>query len=316
MTQNHVLYRKPSLMREIIRHRTLLLMLLPSFLCFAIFRYGPILGISVAFFDFRAKVGQTFFESIFSSPFVGLDHFRDFLTSMNGLRVLRNTIIISLSKLVFGFPAPIVLALMLNEVRSQKYKRTVQTISYLPHFISWVVLAGILRILLSPDFGLTVPVFQALGIPIINFIGDSRYFVGLLVLSDIWQGVGWGSVIYLAALAGLDPEQYEAARIDGASRYQQLLNITLPGLIPTIVVMLILRTGGILDAGFDQIFNMQNAAVLSTSDILDTHIYYAGIRDMRFGYTTAVGMFKSVIGLLMVFGTNAFAKRFGESGIM
>lgn len=305
-----------QLLHDIYRYRVLFLMLLPSFLCFAIFRYGPIFGISIAFFDFRAKVGQTFFESIFNSPFIGLRNFTDFLTSMNGLRVLRNTVVISLSKLVFGFPAPIILALFLNEVRSSKFKLVVQTISYLPHFISWVVLAGIMRMLLSPDFGLIVPVFQALNIPVINFLGDSRYFVGLLVISDIWQGVGWGSVIYLAALSGLDPEQYEASTIDGASRFRQLLHITLPGIAPTIVIMLILRTGGILDAGFDQVFNLQNAAVMSTSDILDTHIYYAGIRDMRFGYTSAVGLFKSVIGLMMVIGTNFIAKKMGEDGIL
>jgi putative aldouronate transport system permease protein len=170
--------------------------------------------------------------------------------------------------------------------------------------------------LLSPDFGLIVPVFRFLGIEVVNFLGDTRYFRALLVVSDIWQGIGWGSVIYLAALSGLDPQLYEAATIDGAGRFRQLLAITLPGIASTIVVMLILRTGAILDAGFDQVFNLQNAAVLSVSDILDTHIYSAGILNARFSYTTAVGMFKSVFGFLMVVTTNFVARRLGQQGIM
>jgi putative aldouronate transport system permease protein len=299
-----------------VKHRVLLLMVLPAFLYFLIFRYGPIAGVSIAFLDFRAKVGQSFFQSLLSSRWMGLENFREFLASRTGLQILGNTLLISLYKIVFGFPAPIVLALLLNEVRASSFKRVVQTITYLPHFVSWVILAGILRMLLSPDFGLIVPVFRFLGVEVINVIGDSRYFRGLLVVSDIWQGVGWGSVIYLAALSGLDPQLYEAATIDGAGRWRQLVAITLPGIASTIVVMLILRTGAILDAGFDQVFNLQNAAVLSVSDILDTHTYSAGIQHARFSYTTAVGMFKSVFGFLMVVATNFVAKRFGQQGIM
>jgi putative aldouronate transport system permease protein len=310
------LERSRELWKQLVKHRVLLLMVLPAFLYFLVFRYGPILGISIAFLDFKAKVGQTFFQSVTRSRWVGLGNFRDFLDSMTGLQILRNTVLISLYKIVFGFPAPIVLALLLNEVRVSSFKRVVQTITYLPHFVSWVILAGIMRMLLSPDFGLIVPVFRFLGIEVINFIGDARYFRGLLVVSDIWQGVGWGSVIYLAALSGLDPQLYEAATIDGASRFRQLLAITLPGIASTIVVMLILRTGTILDAGFDQVFNLQNAAVLSVSDILDTHIYSAGIQNARFSYTTAVGMFKSVFGFLMVIATNFVARRLGQQGIM
>jgi putative aldouronate transport system permease protein len=305
-----------SLWREIIRHRMLLLMVLPAFVYFLVFRYGPILGISIAFLDFKARVGRTFLQSILSSQWVGLGNFKEFLTSRTGVQIFGNTLLISLYKIAFGFPAPIVLALLLNEVHGSAFKRIVQTITYLPHFISWVILAGIIRMLLSPDFGLIVPVFRFLNIEVINFVGDSRYFRGLLVVSDIWQGVGWGSVIYLAALSTLDPQLYEAATIDGANRARQLLAITLPGIAPTIVVMLILRTGAILDAGFDQVFNLQNAAVLSVGDILDTHIYAAGIQQARFSYTTAVGMFKSVFGFLMVLSTNFVAKRLGQQGIM
>jgi putative aldouronate transport system permease protein len=291
-------------------------MVLPAFVYLIVFRYGPIAGVSIAFIDFKARIGQSFFQSILNSRFVGLEFFKEFLTSMTGIQILRNTIVISLYKIVFGFPAPIILALLLNEVRNPLFKRVVQTITYLPHFISWVILAGIIRMMLSPDFGVIVPVFRALGIPVINFLGDTSYFRGLLVATDIWQGVGWGSIIYLAALSGLDPQLYEAASIDGAGRWRQLLAITLPGIASTIVIMLILRTGTILDAGFDQVFNLQNAAVLSVSDIIDTHIYTKGIQDARFSYTTAVGLFKSVFGLSMVVLTNFIAKRSGQQGIL
>jgi putative aldouronate transport system permease protein len=304
------------LLQEIRRHRTLLLMVLPALLYFVIFRYGPILGISIAFVDFKARVGQGFIQSVLRSPWVGLGNFHDFLTSRAGLQILANTLLISLYKIVFGFPAPIILALLLNEVRNAAFKRVVQSITYLPHFISWVVLAGIFRMLLSPDFGLTAALSRSVGFPALNLLGDTRYFRGLLVVSDIWQGIGWGSIIYLAALAGLDPQLYEAATIDGAGRMRQLWAITLPGIASAIVVMLILRTGSILDAGFDQVFNLQNDAVRSVSDILDTHIYRAGIQEARFSYTTAVGMFKSVFGLLMVLGMNYLARRFGQKGIL
>lgn len=308
--------RKDTLLARIVRRRVLLLMVLPAFIYLIVFRYGPIAGISIAFIDFKAKIGQSFFQSILSSRFVGFEFFHEFLTSMTGLQVLKNTILISLYKILIGFPAPIILALLLNEVRNPFFKRVIQTITYLPHFISWVILAGIIRMMLSPDFGFIVPIFNALGIPVINFLGDSSYFRGLLVVTDIWQGVGWGSIIYLAALAGLDPQLYEAASIDGAGRWRQLFAVTLPGIASTIVIMFILRTGTILDAGFDQIFNLQNAAVLSVSDIIDTHIYAKGIQDAQFSYTTAVGLFKSVFGLSMVLLTNFVARRTGQQGII
>ncbi|MDL2318146.1 ABC transporter permease subunit [Eubacteriales bacterium OttesenSCG-928-A19] len=302
--------------RQVVKHSNLLLMLLPAFLTFLIFRYGAMLGISVAFVDYKARVGQSFFQSILSSPFVGFKHFEAFFTSMNGLQVLRNTVLISLYKILFGFPAPILLAILLNEIRNNRFKRVVQTITYLPHFISWVVLGGILRMLLSPDFGVLVPVFRALNVPVINFLGDSAYFRSLLVVSDIWVDVGWGSIIYLAALTAIDPQLYEAAVIDGASRFQRIWHITLPCLFPTIAVMLILRTGTFMDAGFDQVFNLYNNSVRSVSEILDTYVYQKGIIDSKFSFSTAVGLFKSVIGFGMVLITNQLAKAMGQEGIM
>jgi putative aldouronate transport system permease protein len=315
--ENRVLRpKKKSLISEIWKYRTLMLMLLPTLIYFIVFRYGPIFGIVIGFQDFTPQAGRSFIGSILDSKFVGFKHFKDFFTSLTGMQVLKNTIIISFYKIVFGFPAPIILALLLNEMRNAGFKRIFQTISYLPHFISWVILAGILRIVFSPDYGLIVPVFNALNIPVINFLGDSRYFRGLLVGTDIWQSIGWGSIIYLAAITNVDADLYEAARIDGAGRFKQLIHITLPAISATIVVMLILRTGSILNAGFDQAFNLYNPAVYEVGDIIDTHVFRAGIERMRFSYTTAVGIFQSFVGFIMVMATNFIAKKLGQEGIV
>ena len=302
--------------RSVVQHRVLLLMLLPAFLYFIVFRYGSIAGISIAFVDFKPKVGQTYLQSILNAPFVGLKYFSEFLTSRLGREVLNNTIVISFYKILFGFPAPILLALLLNELSAEKYKRTVQTITYMPHFISWVILAGIVRMVLSPDFGLLLPVFRALGMEPINFYGSSKYFRGLLVVTDIWREIGWGSIIYLAALSGLDPQLFEAARIDGAGRMRQVWHVTLPGIASTVVIMLILRMGTVMDAGFDQVFNLQNSAVLSVSEIIDTYIYKKGILESKFSFSAAIGVFKSAIGLVLVLATNFLAKRMGQEGIV
>lgn len=307
--------RKKGLAQQIFKYRSLMLMLLPTVLLFLVFRYGPILGLVVAFKEFRPQAGASFIQAILDSPWVGLKHFEDFFGSTSGLQVFFNTLIISTLKIVFGFPAPIILAVMLNEVRSRIFKRTVQTISYLPHFISWVILAGIIRFVFSPDYGLVVPVFNALNVDPINFLGDSSFFRALLVTTDIWAGVGWGSVVYLAALAGVNPELYESAIIDGAGRFKQLIYITLPSISSTIVVMLILRTGRILNAGFDQVFNLYNPGVYSVGDILDTYVLRQGLQLFQFSYSTAVGFFQSLAGFLLVLLTNFIAKRFNEEGI-
>ena len=258
--------------RACCKHHNLLLMLLPALLTFLIFRYGAMVGISMAFVDYKAKIGQSFMENIMSSPWVGLKFFKQFLGSMNGMQILGNTIIISLYKIIFGFPAPILLAILLNEISNQKFKRVTQTLTYLPHFISWVVLAGILRMVLSPDYGITVTISRFFGTTPINFLGEKKYFRGLLVLTEICREVGWGSIIYLAALTSIDPTLYEAAVLDGANRFQRICHVTIPCIVPTIVVMLILRTGTIMDAGFDQVYNMYNNSVRSVSEILDTYM--------------------------------------------
>ena len=228
-----------------------------------------------------------------------------------------NTLTISALKLLFGFPSPIILALMLNEVRHGGYKKAVQTVSYLPHFLSWVVLAGMFQQLLSPNNGAVNAVLQKyFGFKnAIYFLGDNRYFRGTLIVTDIWKNVGWSSILYLATIAGIDPALYEAATVDGASRFQCTRYITLPSLAPTIVVMLILNVGSIMDAGFDQVFNLYNPAVYQTGDIIDTYVYRYGLGDMKYSLATAVGLFKNIIAFVLVLTTNLIAKRISGSGI-
>ena len=309
-------YKKIPLYRQIWKYRLILLMLLPAFLYFIIFRYGPMIGLLIAFQDYTPRIGQSFMMAIINGKWVGLKHFIFFFTNISALNALRNTIVISLYKLFIGFPAPIILAILLNEIKNLSFKKVVQTISYLPHFMSWVVLAGILRVIFSPDYGAILPVFVKIGIPPINFLGDSRYFRAMLVISDIWQTVGWGSVIYLAALSSLDIALYESAKIDGASRLQQFWAITLPGIAPTIIIMFILRIGLILNAGFDQIFNLQNSAVNNVGDIIDTFVYRAGLLRAQYSYSTAIGLFKSLTGFVLVLVTNRVVKYFGHEGII
>jgi putative aldouronate transport system permease protein len=297
------------------RYRQLMLMLLPTLAYFIVFRYGPITGIVIAFQDFIPRVGRGFFQSILESEWVGFDNFTRFIHSMNGVQIVINTILISLYKIIFGFPAPIILAILLNEIRNDKFKKVTQTICYLPHFISWVILAGIIRIMISPDYGILIPVFKALNMDVINFLGEPALFRSLLVTTDIYQSIGWGSIIYLAAISGIDHELYEAAAIDGAGKMKKLLYITLPSISSTIVVMFILRIGKILSAGFDQVFNLYNPAVYQVADIIDTYIYRVGLVQAQFSYTAAIGFFQALIGFSLVLTTNFIAKRTGQEGI-
>ncbi len=306
-----LLRRAAKSFRGYITHYELVLMFLPVLAYFILFRYVPMYGITLAFKKFNLAKG------ILGSPWVGLDNFTTLFATQTFLRAIRNTVIISLQRLVFGFPMPILLALMINEVRHLKFKKVVQTVSYLPHFLSWVILAGLFLQMLSPStgpvnhiltqwFGVRDPIF---------FLGDNAYFRGTLIVTDIWKGMGWGSVLYLATIAGIDTSLYEAAVMDGASRMQRILYITLPCLIPTISILLILNVGGILDAGFDQIFNMYNEAVYETGDIIDTYVYRVGLGQMRYSQGTAVGLFKNVIGFFLVILTNKISQRINGNGV-
>ena len=292
------------------------LMLMPALVYFIIFRYGSMFGLLIAFQDYKPMIGKGFYETIFSGKWVGFKHFEVFFQNPKGLQVVSNTIIISLYKLLIGFPAPIILALLLNEIKNERFKKTVQTISYLPHFMSWVILAGVLRVIFSPDYGVIIPIMKALNMEPVNLLGDDRYFRGMLVASEIWQNVGWDSVIYLAALSSLDMTLYEAARIDGANRFQQLRYITLPSIATTIIIMFILRIGLIMNAGFDQVFNLYNAAVYNVGDIIDTFVYRVGLTQAQFSYTAAIGFFKSLVGFLLVLITSRVVRRMGYDSII
>ena len=293
------------------KHWALCLMALPAIVYFIIFKYVPMAGVTMAFKDFKIGLG------IWNSPWVGFKHFESAFASPMFTRAVYNTIIISSLQIIIGFPMPIIFALLLNEMRSMQIKKLVQTVSYLPHFISWVVFAGILTRLLSPTNGainyILVNVFKFEN-PI-YFLGDNAYFRGTLIVTSMWKEIGWGSVLYIAAISGISPELYEAAICDGASRWQRCLYITLPSIIPTITIMLILRVGSIMDAGFDQVFNLYNSAVYKTGDIIDTFVYRKGIGDMKYSFSAAVGLFKNAIGFVLVVGTNFITKKLNGSGI-
>ena len=289
--------------RKYLDNYELLLLFLPTFLCLLFFIYIPIGGVVMAFKDYKVSMA-----SIWEAPWVGLKHFEKLFTSLSFKPVMGNTIKISLLRLLFGFPAPVIFALMLNELRGT-YKKISQTISYLPHFLSWVILYGVFVQFLSPTSGPLNEIIKRLGGKSIYFLGSKTWFVPTIIVTGIWQSMGWGSVVYLAAIAGISVEQYESAVIDGATRFQKMVHITLPSILPTVVIMLIMQTGNILNAGFDQIFNMYNDAVLSVADILDTYVYRQGLQNMNYSFSTAVGLLKNVIGFAMVLGTNFIVRR-------
>lgn len=290
-------------------HWDLLAMLLPVVIYYVVFSYIPMAGIVIAFKDYKLLSG------IFGSKWVGLRNFQTLFNTPSFFEVLRNTVVISISKLVFGFPAPIILAILLNELRGSTFKRTVQTISYLPHFLSWVVLAGIFIQFLSPSTGPINVLLSQMGGEPIYFLGMKSTFVPTIVVTHIWQSIGWGSIIYLAAISGISPELYESAMLDGASRLQRIRYITFPSILPTVTVLFILSMGSILNAGFDQIFNLYNEAVYSVADIIDTYVYRRGLTGLQYSFASAVGLFKNLIGFAFVFGTNLIARRLGESSL-
>lgn len=304
-------YNKKKLSTRIFNMRHYYVLLLPVVVYFAIFHYWPMYGVQIAFKDY------TFAGGIMGSPWVGFKHFQRMFTTVAFMDSVRNTIILSLMRLVIAFPAPIIFALLLNELRSMKFKRTVQTISYLPYFISWVILGGILREVLSPSRGIINYIIQLFGGQPVHFLAETSWFRWILVISGIWQSVGYGAIIYLAAIAGIPTEQYEAARIDGANRLQMALRITLPSLAPTIVIMFIMALGGILNGGFDQVFNLTNAAVTKVADIIDTYVYRAGLVDFQYSFSAAVGLFKNVIGFVLVLGSDRIIRKIsgGEYGL-
>lgn len=296
--------------RQYKKNKALFLLLAPVLIWYTVFHYGPMYGIQLAFKDFYVMKG------IADSPWVGLKHFHYmFAMSPDFWKIIKNTLVISFYQIVFGFPAPIILALLFNEVRLTVFKKVAQTISYLPHFLSWIVLGGIMINLLSPESGVVNYFIKELGFKPIYFLGDESWFRFTLVVSAIWKEVGWGMIIYLAALAGIDQQLYEAAVIDGANRWKQTLHITIPSILPVITILLILRVGHILDAGFDQIFTLYTPAVYDVADVLDTYVYRVGLQNAQYSLTTAVGIFKNVVALILVLSANYIVKKLGQEGI-
>ena len=275
-----------------------------------IFHYLPIYGILMAFKNYKFNLG------ILGSPWNNFAHFRDFFQDPFFARLIRNTVVISGLKLIFAFPAPILLAILINEIRITGLKRLIQSISYLPHFMSWVVLAGIIMEIMSPQRGLPAfigPLFGATKIP--NLMMDRSFFRPLLVVTHIWQSAGWGSIVYLAAISAIDPELYDVAALDGAGRIRIAWHITVPSIVPVITVLFILQIGRLLNAGFDQIFNLYNPIVYEVADIIDTYVYRVGLLSSRFGYGAAIGVFKNVIGVTLLVASNLIIKRYNDYGI-
>lgn len=296
------------LKKDFVRNYELYFLAIPVVLFYLIFCYRPMLGVYMAFTEFKPKLG------IFGSPFVGLQHFRDFFGSMYFTRLLKNTFVISATSIVFGFPAPILLALMMNEVRSKWFYKTVQTISYMPHFISMVVICSMIKSFVM-DTGIVGSFVNSLTGGNSSLLNVPEYFVPIYVLSEIWQEIGWGSIIYISALMGIDQELYEAAQIDGAGRLKQTLHITLPGIMPTVVVMLIIRLGNILGVGYEKIILLYNEAIYSTADVISTFVYRKGLLEMNYSYSVAVGLFNSVISMIFLFGSNWISKKFQDTAL-
>ncbi|TNJ64604.1 sugar ABC transporter permease [Paenibacillus hemerocallicola] len=295
---------------KIWRDRFLYFLVLPGLLYFIIYRYIPMLGMVIAFQDYSPFLGFS------GSEWVGFGHFNKIFADPEVARVLWNTLYLSFLQILFAFPAPIVLAILLNEVRNQIYKRLIQTIVYLPHFLSWVIVVGLFFIFLRSNgiINRILQVYFGFEVPV-DFLTEPAFFRPLIILQVIWKEIGWGTIIFLAALAGVNPDLYEAAIMDGANRWRQIWHITLPGIRGTIVILLILRLGNVLDSGFEQIFLMLNAFNMQIGNVLDTYVYYKGIQQSDFSFATAVGVFKGVVGLILVGGANYISKKFGEDGI-
>jgi len=294
----------------LLRHRWLYLMLLPGVVYFLVFKYWPMYGLHIAFKDYVPFLGYS------GSPWVGFKHFDELFTSGDFSRLMINTLVLALLTIVFVFPAPIVVALLLNEVRVSVFKRSVQSLIYIPHFLSWTIVASLTYLLFSADFGVLAGfINDIVGGQRVDYVAQADWFRPIIVLQLLWKQTGWGTIIYLAALAGVDQQLYEAARVDGAGRWRQLWHITLPAIRPAIVVMAILTSGNLLDTGFEQIWLMTSSLNRPVSEVFDTYTYYVGITQGAFSYATAMGLFKGVAGVFLIVGSNWLAKRLGQRGL-
>jgi putative aldouronate transport system permease protein len=295
--------------KHVRRDKYLLLLVAPVLIYYFVFHYLPMYGAVIAFKDFSP--GQT----IWNSPWVGFRWFREFFASIYFTRLISNTFILSSLALVFSFPVPIIFALLLNEIRRKNLKRTIQTISYLPHFISLVVMVGILSNFLSPSDGVINQLLNRFGMGTINFMGESSWFRPLYIGSGIWQSYGWNSIIYMAALTSIDPHLYEAARIDGCNRWQEMLYITLPGISSTAVMLLILALGNLMNVGFEKIILMYSPAIYDVSDVISTYVYRRGILNAQYSFGSAVGLFNSIINFILLLSVNRISKHYTQIGL-
>lgn len=301
--------RKKSILSNFNENKTLYLLSLPGILYFVLFKYIPLFGSVMAFQDYNI------FAGIWHSAWVGFDHFHRMFEYPEFTRILNNTIFIGFYSLVLAFPIPIVLALLMNELRGVLFKRYIQTAVYVPHFLSWIVIGGIVIELLSPNNGIVNRILESMGKDPIYFMGEESYIRTIIVGSGIWRNAGWGTIIYLAAISGVNPDLYEAAEIDGASRWRKAYSITIPGILPSIVVLFLLQIGTFLDLGFENVFVFLNPLNAIKGDILDTYIYRVGLVQGQYAYTTAIGLFKSVVGLLLIVGANTLSKKTTGEGL-
>jgi putative aldouronate transport system permease protein len=297
------------LVKNMQRHWQLYLLVVLPLFYLILFKYIPMFGAQIAFKDFNVVKG------ILSSPWVGLKYFHQFFDSPNFGTLIRNTLFLNVFALLIGFPAPIILALALNEIRQGFFKRAVQMVTYAPYFISTVVMVSMMIIFLSPRVGIASTILKALHMENINLLGIPEYFRGIYVWSDVWQNTGYGAIIYMAALAGINPQLYEAARVDGASRLQKLWHIDIPGLMPTAVILLILNVGQLMNVGFEKVFLMQNPLNVSTSEVISTYVYKIGLLGANFSFSSAIGLFNSVINLLLLLIVNFVARKISSNSL-
>jgi len=301
--------KKSKLQKRVLNNWELYLFIAPAFLFFLIFAYGPMYGIQIAFKNFIPS------EGIMGSSWVGFDHFTRFFDSYYFWDLLWNTFSISLYELAVGFPIPIILALAFNEIKSGGFKKLAQTVTYAPHFISVVVMAGMIITFLSPSSGIIIHIIEWLGFDAPDFLTDPRWFKTMYVLSGVWQSAGWGTIIYLAALSGVDPGLHEAATIDGASRFQRLRHINFPTIVPTMTILLILNMGNLLGVGFEKILLLQNSLNMGSSDVISTFVYRAGLIDAQYSFSTAIGLFNSIINLIILVIVNQIVRRTNEHSL-
>ncbi|MGO4373967.1 ABC transporter permease [Paenibacillus sp. MCAF20] len=298
-----------ALWKDLVRDKYLYLLLLPGLLLILVFRYAPMYGIVIAFQDYNI------FKGVGGSEWVGLDQFTRLFGSPDFYEILRNTVLISLYKLAASFTIPIVLSLLLNELRHLAFKRVTQSIIYLPHFVSWVIFSGVIISFLNPVDGLINTVIAKFGGNPIDFLGNTSYFRSILVISDVYKEVGWGTIIYLAAIAGVNADLYEAARMDGANKARQMWHVTLPAIRPVIIILVILSLANILEAGFQQVFLLYSPLVYEVGDIIDTYVYRVGIQEANYSYATAAGLFKSLVAMVLIVSVNKLVKLSGQDGL-